>query len=223
MILYPYNLPIILTDNIFSAYSDGSLTGTASGIKQAAYWMAEEKASEDIGTLLLPTIITGTYPYSSRIVLDHAWVHTIYATRFIDFEESIYYTILGTDNIYLSLYDDERGLVDLAYAVGNCHCHTHANPYPYKVQMAYQAGLLSGTSYRPNVLMALSTYASIAMNEIIGYGNEAPGDIGIEEFSNQQYKEKRRGMLNTVFGDSPKARWAWRQLTRLRRHRYVSL
>ena len=121
------------------------------------------------------------------------------------------------------MYDDERGLIDLAYAVGNCHCHTHANPYPYKVQIAYQAGLPSGTSYRPDVLMSLTTYASIVMNEIIGYGNEAPGDIGIEEFSNQQYKEKRRGMLNTVFGDSPRARWAWRQLTRLRRYRYVSL
>ncbi len=71
--------------------------------------------------------------------------------------------------------------------------------------------------------MALSTYATIVINEIVGYGNEASGDVGIEEFSNQQYKEKRRGLLNTVFGDSPKARWAWRQLARLRKYRYVGL
>ncbi|GAG89388.1 unnamed protein product, partial [marine sediment metagenome] len=59
--------------------------------------------------------------------------------------------------------------------------------------------------------------------EFVGYGNEGPGDVGIVEFSNQQYKEKRRGLLNTVFGDSPKAKWAWRQLTRLRKRRHVSL
>ena len=224
MNFYPYNSPIILTDDIYESYAGSDLLGlTTTNQRQAAYWMAEEKASEDIGTLLLPTTITGSYSYSSRIVLEHAWVHTIYATRFIDFEGSIYHTITGMDNIYLSLYDDERGLVDLAYAVGNCHCHTHANPHPYKVQIAYQAGLPSGTSYRPDVLMSLTTYASIVMNEIIGYGNEAPGDAGIAEFSNQQYREKRRGQLNTVFGDSPRARWAWRQLTRLRRYRYVSL
>jgi len=223
MLFYPYNSPIILTDALFSAYSDGSLTGTVSGIKDAAYWMAEEKASTDISTLLLPTIITGTYPYSPRIILDHTWVHTIYTTSFIDFEENIYYTITGTANTYLSLYDDERGLVDLAYAVGNCHCHTHANPYPYKVQMAYQAGLPSGTSYRPDVLVGLATYASIIINELIGYGNEAPGDIGVQEFSNQQYKEKRVQLINTVFGNSPKAMFVQRNLKRFIRHRYVSL
>jgi len=223
MNFYPYNSPIILTDDLFSVYSDGSLTGTASGIKEAAYWMAEEKASEDISSFLLPTIVTGTYPYSQFIILDHGWVDAVYITRFIDFEGDVYYTVSGTSNVYVSLYDDERGILDLQYAVRNCQCHSNLRPNPYKVQVVYQAGLPSGTSYRPDVLMALAAYTTIALNEFIGYGNEAPGDIGVEEYSNQQYREKRRGMLNTVFGDSPKARWAWRQLTRLRRYRYVSL
>ena len=185
--------------------------------------MAEEKAYEDIGTYLLPTIVTGTYHYSPFIVLDHPYIHQIYITRFIDFEEDIYYTVSGTANMYVSLYNDERGIVDLQYAVRNCQCSSSLRPNPYKVQIVYQTGLTSGTSYRPDVLMALSTYASIALNEFVGYGNEAPGDAGIAEFSNQEYREKRRGQLNTVFGDSPRARWAWRQLTRLRKYRHVSL
>ncbi len=223
MPLYPYDSVIILTDDIFSVHSNGSLTGTASGIKQAAYWMAEAKISEGINSFLLPTIVTGTYDYSSQIILDYTWVDTIYLTRFIDFEGNVYHTIEGTANIYLSLDDDERGLVDLAYAVGNCACHTHANPYPYKVQMVYRAGLPSGVSFRPDMLVALSTYATIAMNELIGYGNEAPGDIGVQEFANQEYKEKRVKLMNTVFGNSPQAMWIRRNLTRFIRHRYVRL
>ena len=222
MNFYPYSSPIILTDDLHNDYG-GDITLGSVAQRAAAYWMAEEKASEDIGTFLLPTWITGTHHYSPYIILEHSYVNTVSIVRFIDFEEDIYHTISGTANIYASIFNDERGILDLRYPVANCQCHTHGLLYPYKVQVVYQAGLSSGTSFRPDVLMALSTYASIVMNEIIGYGNESPGDGGIAEFSNQEYREKRRGQLNTVFGDSPTARWAWRQLTRLRKYRHVSL
>jgi hypothetical protein len=96
-------------------------------------------------------------------------------------------------------------------------------PYPYRIDVVYNVGFSSGTSHQPKVLMALTTYASIIMNEFLGYGNEAPGDIGVQEFSNQQYSEKRVKLINTVFGASPRAQFAHRLLTSLRKRRYVNL
>ena len=57
---------------------------------------------------------------------------------------------------------------------------------------------------------------------MIGYGNEAPGDVGVEEFSSQGYREVRR-LKNTDFGNSPKAIFANRLLRSLRKHKFVGL
>jgi len=222
MNFYPYNLPIILTDDIFNAYGGNIILGSTDQ-RQAAYWMAEERASEDLDTFLLPTWVTGTYPYTGpMLILDHSYVHQVSMTRFIDFQGSNYFSISGTSNVYLSIYDDLRGVLDIAQIVSNCNCHSANRMYPYQVQVVYQAGLPSGTSFRPDVLLALSTYATIIMNEIIGFGNESPGDAGVVEYSNQSYRERRKGLINTVFGSSAKANFAYRQLSRLRKRRYVS-
>ena len=223
MMIYPYNDAIILTDSIYVAY--GGMTGSSTQAQRnAAYCMAEEKATEDLKTLLLRTRVTGTHLYSSSsIILDYAYVDKIILTRFLDYQEDIYYTISGTANVYQSLSLPERGILDIAYALGNCQCHSANRLQPYQVQVVYEAGLTSGTSFRPDVLMALTTYAQIIMNEIIGYGNESPGDAGVSEYANQEYREKRKGLINTTFGQSAKANFAHRMLTRLRKHRYVSL
>lgn len=223
MNFYPYSNPIILTDDIYEAYGGDITLGTIAQ-RQAAYWMAEEKASEDLDTLLLKTVITGTYIYTHPyIILDHTYVDRVIVTRFIDYQEDIYYTITGTANVYASIYSQERGVLDIQYALLNCNCHSSSRPSPYKVQVVYEAGFSSGTSFRPDVLMALTTYAQIIMNEIIGYGNEAPGDIGVKDYSNQEYRESRKGLINTTFGSSAKANFAHRMLTRLRKMRYVGL
>jgi hypothetical protein len=220
---YPYDNPIILTDDIYQLYG-GDLTIASTLQRQAAYWMAEERASEDINTFLLRTIVTGTYLYDgSTIVLDHAYVHQLYVTRFLDYEDDIYYTVSGSANSYLNLFNKERGMVDISYALTNCNCSTSSRPSPYKVQIVYQTGLSSGTSFRPDVLLGLTTYASLILNEIVGYGNESPGDMGVQEFSNQQYREKRKYLLNTTFGNSAKAQFVHRMFTRLRKLKYVSL
>src|SRR5512139_1449357 len=204
---YPYNSPIILTDDIYQTYG-GDLKVASTAQRQAAYWIAEETVSEDIDSFLLPTLVTGTYLYQNNIiVLDHAYVHQIYLTQFLDFDETVYYTITGTANEYLNLFNQERGMVDISYVLGNCHCSNHASPYPYKVRIAYQAGLPSGTSFRPDVLLGLTGYATIMLNEIVGYGNEAPGDIGVQEFANQEYREKRKILLRTAYGSSAKAQF----------------
>jgi hypothetical protein len=94
---------------------------------------------------------------------------------------------------------------------------------PYKLRVVYEAGLPSGTSYQPHVLLALTTMAGVFLNEIIGFGNEGDGDVGIEKFRNQQYSEERKFLLRTTFGASAKAQFVWKLLGSLRRYRQVGL
>jgi hypothetical protein len=220
--LYPYNSALVLTDVIFADYGGDATLGT-SNQRNIAYLVAEEKVSDDLETYLAATIVTGTFPYSSVITLDHAHVRRVILTRFIDFEETIYFTVSGTGNVYVNLWNDDYGLVDLGYAVGNCHCHYGARPYPYKVQIVYETGLVSGSSYNPKILMAASTYADIFLNEMIGYGNEGPGGVSIIEFANQEYREKRRGLINTAYGGSPRAIFAHDLLASYRKYRHVGI
>jgi len=226
ILVYPYSTPIVLTDRIFNDYG-GLLDGSTEDQRNAAYVLAEETVTEAINTLPLRTMVTGTHLYRviepHRVVLDYAYVHYIHTTRFIDFQENIYYTVNGTDNVYVSLRDAERGIADIGYAVSNCQCHSGARPSPYHVQFVYEAGLPSGTAYSPKVLLALTTYSKIILNEIIGYGNEAPGDVGVVEFSNQQYREKRKELKNTAFGNSAQANFANKLLEPLRQHRNIKL
>ena len=223
MNFYPYDSNVIITDAIYTAYG-GDITIASQAQRNAAYWMAEEKASEDLETFLLPTIVTGTFLYRpGLIILDHSHVNYVSMVRFLDFEGDVYFTATGTTNVYFNLYNDERGLLDVAQLVATCNCNTSLRPSPYKLQVVYQAGLPSGTSFRPDILLALTTYSTIILNEIIGYGNESVGDIGVAEYRNQEYSERRKGMINTTFGSSAKANFAYRMLTRLRKRRHVSL
>ena len=219
MQFYPYDSPIILTDAIFTAYNDGLLTGSA--IKSIGYWLAEEAVSRDLDTFLLPTVVTGTYPYKPTIMLDHAYVNSIFLVRFKDNLNQVYFTASGTYNYYTNLYSPEYGVVDAAL-VGSM-CGGCSNGYPYEVEIPYNAGLSSGTSYRPNVLLALTQAAALFINEIQGWGNEGVGNIGITRFSNQNYSEQRMGMINTVYGNSAKSQFIHKQLDGLRKRRYAGI
>jgi hypothetical protein len=224
MNFYPYTSPIILDDNAFQIYG-GSLDNSTPEQRQAAYLIAEMTASDDLNTFLQYTDVTGTYRYDPvrQLVLDHTYVHNIRVVQFIDMEEDIYYTVSGTANVHVSLRDDVRSIVDINYLVANCQCNHGILPYPYQIRVMYQAGLPTGTSTQPNVLLALTTYADIVLNEIIGYGNEAPGDVGVQSFSNLGYSEKRVGLVRTMFGTSARAQFASRLLNKLRKLQHVGL
>lgn len=220
MNFYPYSSPFILDDNVFEKYG-GDITLGNSDQRDAAYLIAEQEVSNHLDTFLKPTTVTGTYDPAWSIILEHTYINSISVVRFIDTQENIFFTASGTTSGYYSVGSDDRGVVDLHYLTGICNCQTNLS-YPYKVQVIYNAGLPSGTSLQSNVLMALSTYAKIIINEIVGYGNEAPGDVGVESFNAQQYAERRR-IQNTDFGSSPQAMFANRLLKPLRRFRYVGL
>ena len=224
MNFYPYNAPIIMTDVIYSGYAGTDLFSvTSAGQRTNAYWLAEIKATEDIGTFLQKTIVTGTYSFSNVINLDHSYVHRVIQTTFMDFEEDRYFIITGTSNTYVNLFNQERGLLDIGTAVSNCHCHSAGRTSPYKVEVVYETGLYSGTTYQPDILMGLSIYAKIIMNEMVGYGNEAPGDIGVQQFRNQEYSEIRKNLVNTIYGSSAEANFAHKMLTRFRKLKVVGL
>jgi hypothetical protein len=222
---YPLSNTIILTDAIFIA--NGGSTGTSTAAQRnAAYFISEEAVSRDIPTLLLPVVVTGTYTweeYTKYITTEWAYVSEVILTRFLDIEESVYYTVSGTANVYVSLRDSERGQIDIHSVFANCRCASGFNPFPYHIQLVYRAGLPTGTANRPNVLLALSTYADEVLQEIIGWGNETPGIVGVQSFKNQDYSEIRTKLSKTAFGSSPRAQFVKNLLVGLRRRRYVKL
>lgn len=222
---YPHTSPIILTDDIFVAYG-GHTGSSAVATRQAAYLISERGVSEDIGTLLLPTNVSGTFnfeQYTPRFILDWNRVQEVSVIRFLDTKQEVYYTITGTDNIFASIRSMKRGILDLHHLHGNCNCSSSIRPWPYQIEVEYQAGLPTGTANQPDTLLALVTYADMILNEIVGFGNEAPGLVGVQRFTNQKYTEVRTGLKKTGYGASAKAQLVSKLLNPLKVRTKVKL
>ena len=224
MNFYPYSTPIILTDDIFQKYG-GVLDASKPELREIAFVVAEEAVTDDIGTLLLPTIVTGTASWNltNPIITDYGYVNRVDVVRFLDTQENIYFTASGTANVYVSLRDDTYGIIDIHHIFANCRCISSVNPYPYQVQYVYEAGLPTGTANNPKILLALTTYSDMVLNQIEGFGNEADGLVGVSEFKNQDYSEKRHNLKRTIFGSSARSQFVSDLLTNLRKHRFVGL
>lgn len=221
--IYPYSSPIIMTNDIFQAYG-GILGASTPAQREVAFSVAEEFATDDIGTFLLPTIVTGTYFFQdSQIITDYGYVNQVILVRFLDTKENIYYSVSGTANVYVSLLDDTRGVVDIHQIFGNCQCVSAYHPYPYKVQIVYEAGLPTGTASTPRILLALTQASDMVLNQIEMFGNEADGLVGLDQFKNQDYSEVRHSLKETVFGSSARAQFISNLLSRLRKHRFVRI
>lgn len=221
--LFPYSTPIILNDAIFEEFGN-NLDTTQQATRQHAYFIAEKKTSEYLETFLLPITVTGTYQYSSSILLEHAYVTAINVVQFLDTKEYVYWSQTGTANVYQSLRNPEYGIMDLHYVVGNCNCHPWGRmSYPYQVRISYTAGLPTGTANQSDILFGMSMYAGIILNEILGYGNESTGDVGVKQFKNLDYAETRLGLINTTFGNSAKAKFIKEQLSTHKLYRHVGL
>jgi len=221
MKIYPYSSPIIMNDDAFILY--GGLVGNSLPAQRtAAYFIAEERMSGHLNTFLSPTVVTGSFAYSPTVLADYTYVNSVSLIQFVDTDEDVYYTISGTANTYASLRDAERGVVDVFAAAANCGC-SHAAPYPYSVNMVYTAGLPTGISMHSNMVMGLTMMSQIVLNEIVGFGNESSGDIGVQSFSNQEYSEQRIKLGRSAFGTSAKAQFIKNLVRSLVRHRYIKL
>lgn len=213
MHLYPYTAPIILTDNIFLTY--GGQTGTTTPAqRQAAYLIAEQQVSTYIGTLLLPTRITGSTDWMygrSRFATEYGYVNSFVWIRAIDHAGVLVHVVSGA-NQWASIKEDTFGYIDVADFENLCGCHpTVSNPY--KFQYVYDAGLPTGTANNPSMLLALTGASQIVLNEIAyPSANESTGDVGVIDYSSLDYSETRKGWKNTALGSSAKSAFLARMI-----------
>jgi hypothetical protein len=227
MILYPYNYPLILNDTVFVEYGGKTGTFTASQ-RTSSYLIAEMQVTKYIGTLLLPTTVTGTYPYmgKNRIPTDYGYVNqllnvTVKSKGFLSNNCSL------VDNDACGyIYDDTYGYVDFKQVALICGLAIYGTfggsavvvpNVPYQIQIAYNAGLPTGTANQPPFLEALTILAQIDLNEKDPGNagmNETTGDVGVQDFKSLDYRELRaeHALVKTDLGGSAKAMRAKRLL-----------
>lgn len=205
MQLYPYNYPIILNNTNFLLY--GGQTGSyVQAQLDAAYLIAEQQATTYINAFLLPTIITGTFGMSTRIVTDYGYVSRVLGVNILS-RDSIVNCSLRSDNGCAFIWEDTFGYLDVQCIMNYCGCRGVI--VPYQIQVAYGSGLPTGIASQPAMLLALTMAATISLNEMVfPSANESTGDIGVREFTSMGYSgysEKRVGMQQNAFGSSAKA------------------
>ena len=228
--IYPYNSAKVLNNDLFWRYG-GRLYVSGSFSQQQlndAYFLAELQATQHIGTLLVPSIVTGTYNYQNqpRIATDYGYVTNILAVNV--FTENMFSTtcdLLSSPGCAI-ISSDTYGYIDVTLLTPNTSLISYYGiPYPafppslpflsnyltpYQFQIAYQCGLPTGVSLQPGILRALSIASIIYLNDIepglVGQ-NEGIGDVGIDNFKIMDYTEARHksGLKRTAFGNSAMA------------------
>jgi len=204
MITYPYSYPIILTDDIFVQY--GGQTGTFTvAQRNAAYLVSEKRTTKYIGTFLLPTIVTGTYPYNNNnfIVTDYGYVHSIKSAKLLSVNNLNTCDLSSSDGCAF-IFEDTFGYLNFSCVQTQCNCTGWELPYQY--QISYEAGLPTGTANQPDVLMALTIIAQETLNEMsFPSASESPGARGITRWSSLEYSEERKGWATTALGSSARS------------------
>jgi len=223
MVIYPYSAPIILTDQIFLDY--GGKSGTFSPAqRQSSYLIAEMRVTNYIGTLLLPTNVTGTYPFMNkhRIPTDYGYVQQLYKVDVL----SKGFLFSSCDLVHNEgcgyIYNDTYGYIDFKQVALICGLSFYGGigggaivvpNIPYQIQISYQAGLPTGTASSPPFLEALTILAQEDLNEKdpgnSGF-NETQGALAVERFKSLDYMEERgkHSLVKTALGQSAKVMYA---------------
>jgi hypothetical protein len=222
MQIYPFNSPIILNDAVFSQYG-GNGTGTfASAILQNAYLMAEMQVTSYIGAPLLPVTVTGTYPFmhQNRLATDYGYVQQLLNVSILTRQNCTDCSLTSNEGCGY-VYSDTFGYIDFRQLSSICGWSWWgfpSSPYvlsyaPYQIQVAYTAGLPTGTATQPGILRALTIVAQIALDDmfpgVVGQ-NESVGAVGIQEFKSLDYSEKRadHALVKTALGDDARSQRA---------------
>ena len=223
MQLYPFNTPIILNDVNFSQYGGMGTGSFPSFVLQSSYLVAEMQVTNYIGTPLLPTIVTGTFPYmnTNRIATDYGYVSQLLNVSTLNPEGGCVSCSLNRNDGCGYIFSDTFGYIDITRIVSVCQWNWWGYPYspyifiskPYQVEIAYVAGLPTGTASQPGILQALSILAQIDLNEKfpgqVGV-NESVGAVGVQEFKSLDYWEKRaeHALIKTALGDDARSQRA---------------
>lgn len=223
MQIYPFNSPIILNDTVFSL-NGGKGTGTFSSYQlQSSYMIAEMQVTSYIGTPLLPVVVTGTYPFmhQARIETDYGYVSQLLRVNVLTKTAGCLSCGLTDNDACGYIYDGVFGYVDFNRLTSVCGWNWWGYPYspyiiqstPYQIQIAYEAGLPTGTATQPGILKALTILAQVDLDEsfpgAVGV-NESVGAVGIQEFKSLDYWEKRaeHALVKTNLGDDARSQRA---------------
>lgn len=220
---YYHTAPVILSDDLFFKYRPDCMVTGSYELRQAAYITAEQQMIQAIGTLLLPTTITGTYfPAQGPIVLEYDRVQSI--------DGLTYLTRDGACNCNLNreagcaMIRSGYGYIDpvRTQALARQQCSCAGGNVPYQLEVAYTAGLPTGTAANDtNLHVALAMAAELDLKEMIDPGalEGGPGDPGVQSYSMQGYSESRTKLKNTPFGSSALANHIFNRVSHLRRKR----
>ncbi len=204
--LYPFDEPVLLNDTVFINW--GGVTGSsAPATRSLAYLVSEESIARYTSILPYETTLTGSYSVTEYlnyggVFLKWGMVSKVHYIRMVGLKGEIVLELDPTvDNVYI--VDSKRGFVSFP-------CHGINLQNVVRIDISYDCGIPSGAADGMYYL-AVSSYAQEVLNEIVGYGNEAPGMVGVEMFTNQQYSERRKELIRTSLGSSPKSNFV-RQL-----------
>lgn len=222
MNVFPYYSPIILNDRVFSQQGGQGTGSFPAQVLQDSYLTAEIQVTNYIGTFLLPITVTGTYPFmhQSRIVTDYGYVQQLLSVNILTRQSCVECGLASAEGAGY-IYQDTFGYVDFRQLSSICGWSWWGYPYspyvissqPYQIQVAYTAGLPSGTSTLPPVLRALTILAQVDLNDKfpgqVGQ-NESVGAVGIQSFKALDYSETRadHALVKTALGDDAQSQRA---------------
>ena len=213
MVEWYHLAPVILDDALFFSLTPPMTESGTVGQRLAAYATAERQAMNAIGTFLLPTTVTGTWPWPqpyAPLVLPHNRVHSI---------DRVAVNALQDCNCDLTQYDgcgiirSGYGYIDVRVVasrfISNCGC---GSLVPYNMEVTYTAGLPTGTAAQDSSLhLALAIAARLTLWEMIEPGalEGGAGDPGVQSYGTLGYSEQRVKLKVTPFGASALANKAW--------------
>lgn len=209
-----YNPPTTpyMTDAMY--VSLGGLTGTSTALQRNyAYRMAEGQVSQEIGTYITPTTVTGSYPHVApnvlldlgigkinsvdSVVLHERWTNGV--ERFISGTPYIY----DVDNGYIAIQISPN---DNSSCVG---CTGYAENI-YKAEIAFTAGYSTGVIVgNPDIELALkmATDLVLRMMDDEGIGQEAWTAFTTIQIGRFIQTVNNKYLKNTSFGISHKAQF----------------
>jgi hypothetical protein len=209
--IYPFNNAFLLNDTVFTQF--GGNTGTSTAFARAAsYFIAEREMSSHLHTLLQPANITGSYNWNAGnpFEMDWGYINAIYGVVVSTNLNTTY--VYSADDMLRAVFirNAKYGIVDIQswpmmYQITST-AYPVASLQPYSIAVTYNAGMPTGSSMQQDMLWCLSMAAQLVLNEMSIDGsmdNEAPGGIGIQQFSNELYSEKRTTLGISIFGNSP--------------------
>lgn len=214
---------MILDDASFTLY--GGQIGTSTPTQRnTAYRIAELQVRNHLGYPLIRETVTGqvpSYHFGENDLLKYSMVERIdaydimYSGTVVSPSSLFNSHIFGTCLTYpfVFLLDNELGLIDLTLL------QPYRNVPGLALRVVYTAGLETGTfNTNEDAMMALSMAAQIVLNELTVPGlTEAR--IGVQEFTNMKYTEKRYKLGRSVFGSSAAANYIVTLLSRMKRPR----